>query len=153
MNFFYFVCGTSRLKCLYFEVKEQLEAMKKLSLSLLPDKYAVCQFHPDKHIPYWALLGNFVSLTRTPEELSIVCQQDNVPDDTEAERGWRCVQVQGAFDFSIAGVNASLAIPLANADISVLAIATYATDYLLVKEENVERALQVLEQAGHYIAR
>ena len=127
--------------------------MKKLSLSLLPHKYAVCQVHPDKHIPYWALLGDFVSLTRTPEELSIVCQQDNVPDDIEAEREWCCVQVQGAFDFSAAGVHASLAVPLANADISVLAIATYATDYLLIKEEDVERALLVLEQAGHSIDR
>ena len=134
-------------------MKEQLEPMKKLSLSLLPHKYAVCQFHPDKHIPYWALLGDFVSLTRTHEELSIVCQQDYVPGDIEAERGWRCVQVQGAFDFSIAGVNASLAIPLAQADISVLAIATYATDYLLIKEDDVERALLVLEQAGHSIDR
>jgi len=127
--------------------------MKKLSLSLLPYKYAVCQFHPDKHIPYWALLGDFVSLTRTPEELSIVCQQDNVPDDIEAERGWCCLQVQGAFDFSTAGVHASSAIPLAEADISVLAIATYATHYLLIKEENVERALRVLKQSGHSIVR
>jgi len=134
-------------------MKEQLEPMKKLSLSQLPHTYAVCQFHPDKHIPYWALLGDFVSLTRTPEELSIVCQQNNVPDDIEAERGWCCVQVQGAFDFSIAGVHASLAIPLAQADISVLAIATYATDYLLIKEDDVERALLVLEQAGHSIDR
>jgi len=125
--------------------------MKKLNLSLLPHKYAVCQLHPDKHIPYWSLLGDFVSLTRTHEELSIVCQQDNVPDDIEAERGWCCLQVQGAFDFSAAGVHASLAIPLAEAEISVLAIATYATDYLLIKEQNVERALKVLEQAGHHI--
>ena len=127
--------------------------MKKLELSLLPHRYAVCQFHPDKHIPYWALLGDFVSLTRTHEELSIFCQQDNVPEDIEAERGWRCLQVQGAFDFTVAGVNASLAIPLAEANISVLAIATYATDYVLFKEENLEQALQVLEQAGHYVAR
>jgi hypothetical protein len=91
--------------------------MKKLNLSLLPHMYAVCQLHPDKHIPYWSLLGDFVSLTRTHEELSIVCQQDNVPDDIEAERGWRCLQVQGAFDFSAAGVHASLAIPLAEAEI------------------------------------
>ena len=127
--------------------------MKKLNLSLMPHMYAVCQFHPDKHIPYWALLGDFVSLTRTHEELSIVCQQDNVPDEIQAERGWRCVQVQGAFDFSESGVNASLAIPLAEAEISVLAIATYATDYLLVKEENVEQVIQVLEHAGHSIER
>ena len=125
--------------------------MKQLSLSLLPHRYAVCQFHPDKHIPYWALIGNFVSLTRTAEELSIVCQHDNVPEDIEAERGWRCVQVQGAFDFSVSGVNASLAVPLADADISVLAIATYATEYLLVKEKDVERALQVLKRSGHSV--
>lgn len=125
--------------------------MKKLSLALLPQTYAACQFHPDKHIPYWALMGDFVSLTRTPQELSIVCQQDNVPEDIEAERGWRCVQVQGAFDFSVSGVNASLAVPLADADISVLAIATYSTDYLLIKEKDVERALQVLEQSGHSV--
>lgn len=61
--------------------------------------------------------------------------------------------MQGAFDFTVAGVNASLAIPLAEADISVLAIATFATDYLLFKEENLQQVLQVLEQAGHYVAR
>jgi hypothetical protein len=127
--------------------------MRILNLLLLPHTYAVCQFHPDKHIPYWALLGDFVSLTRTNEELSIVCQQNYVPGDIEAERGWRCLQVQGVFGFSEAGIHVSLAIPLAEADISVLAIATYATDYLLVKEENVERALQVLRQAGHTIER
>ena len=127
--------------------------MKKLSLSLLPHTYAVCQFHPDNHIPYWALMGDFVSLTRTNEELSIICQQSNVPGDVDAERGWCCIQVQGAFDFSVVGVHASLAIPLAEANISVLSVATYATDYLLVKEEYVEQALQVLEQAGHAIKR
>ena len=63
------------------------------------------------------------------------------------------MQVQGVFGFSEAGVHVSLAIPLAEADISVLAIATYATDYLLIKEENVEQALQVLQRAGHHIER
>jgi len=133
--------------------KEQCFPMKQLSLSLSPYKYAVCQFHPDKHIPYWALIGEFVSLTRTHEELSVICQEDNVPQDIEAERGWCCVEVHGAFDFTTPGINASLAVPLAQAEISVLAIATFATDYLLVKEEYVERALQVLTQAGHRLDR
>lgn len=132
--------------------KELSDTMKNLNLVLLTPKFAVCQFHPDKHIPYWALMGDFVPLTRTAEELSIVCEQDNVPEDIEAERGWRCVKVEGAFDFSVSGVNASLVVPLAEAEISVLAIATYATDYLLIKEKDVERALQVLKQAGHYIS-
>ena len=127
--------------------------MRKLNLMLSPHLYALCQFHPDKHIPYWALLGDFISLTRTPEELSIVCQQDNVPEEIEAERGWRCIKVHGYFDFSQAGVHASLAVPLAEAEISVLAIATYATDYLLVKAEKVERAIEVLGQAGHSVQR
>lgn len=125
--------------------------LKILRLSLLPYKYAVCHFHPDKHIPYWALLGDFVSLTRTSEELSIVCRQDNVPDDVEAERGWKCIQVHGTFDFATAGVNASLTLPLAEADISILAIATYTTEYVLVKEQYVERAIQALVQAGHHV--
>jgi hypothetical protein len=132
-------------------MKEPTKSMQKLTLSLLPHTYAVCHFHPDKHIPYWALLGDFVSLTRTNEELSVVCQQENVPEEIDAERGWCCIKVLGAFDFSIAGVNASLALPLAEADISVLSIATYSTNYWLVKEENVERALQVLVQAGHHL--
>src|SRR5260221_14016345 len=112
--------------------------MKKLILSLSPHKYAICQFHPDKHIPYWALLGDFVSLTRTHEELSIVCQQDNVPGDIEAERGWRCVQVRGAFDFSVAGVPVSLANSLVVAGIYILANSKYTTPFLIIKGEKVK---------------
>jgi hypothetical protein len=132
-------------------VKEPTKSMQHLTISLLPHTYAVCQFHPDKHIPYWALLGDFVSLTRTNDELSIVCEQNNVPDEIQAERDWRCIKVNGSFDFSVAGVNASLALPFAEADISVLSIATFSTNYWLLKVDVVERALQVLVQAGHTI--
>src|SRR5436853_7232876 len=98
--------------------------MRTLNLLLLPHTYAVCQFHPDNHIPYWALVGDFVSLTRTNEELSIICQQINVPGDIDAERGWCWIQVQGAFDFSVVAGHASLAVPVAEANISVLSVAT-----------------------------
>lgn len=126
--------------------------MRKLNLSTLPRSYAVCRLDPNGHIPYWALLGeDFVSLTRTNTELSIVCLEENVPQETRAERGWRCIKVDGAFEFTVAGVHASLAVPLAEADISVLAIATFDTDHLLVKEEDLERALTVLAQAGHTV--
>jgi uncharacterized protein len=126
--------------------------MKKLTLSTLPHTYAVCRLDPNGHIPYWALIGgDFVSLTRTDSELSIVCLEENVPPETRSERGWRCIKVDGAFSFTIAGVHASLAVPLAEANISVLAIATYDTDHILVKNEDLERALQVLAQAGHTI--
>lgn len=125
--------------------------MRSLTLSVLPRKYAVCKLHPNGHIPTWALIGDFVSLTRTHTELSVACMQENVPDEIQAERDWRCVQVQGSFDFSLAGVHASIAIPLAEANISILGIATYETDYLLIKDTDLEHALEVLRKAGHII--
>ena len=126
----------------------------KLKLSILPQKYAVCRLDPNGHIPHWALLGDdFISLTRTRDELSIVCLQENVPPETKAERGWRCAKVDGPFDFSVAGVHISLAIPLAEANISILAFATYETDHLLIREKDLEGAIRVLEQSGHRIRR
>ncbi len=125
--------------------------MRSLTLCPMPHKYAVCELQPNGHIPTWALIGDFVSLTRTEQELSVVCLQENVPDDIQAERDWRCVQVQGPFDLSLSGVHVSLAIPLAEANISILGIATYANDYLLIKESDLESALQVLRNAGHQV--
>ena len=129
--------------------------MQKLTLALLPQRYAVCRLDPNGHIPPWALMGDdFVSLTRTNTELSVICLEENVPlEGTRAERGWRCMKVEGPFDFSVAGVHASLAVPLAEANISVLAIATYDTDHLLVQEKDVDRTIQVLAQAGHRVRR
>jgi uncharacterized protein len=126
--------------------------MLKLKLSVLPQKYAICRLDPNGHIPYWGLLGDdFVSLTRTRSELSIACLQENVPDDIIADRDWRCVKVEGSFDFAQAGVHASLAIPLAQSEISILTFATYETDHILIKEHDLERAVQVLKEAGHDI--
>jgi hypothetical protein len=124
--------------------------MLKLTLSVLPQKYAVCRLDPNGPIPYWALLGDdFISLTRTKAELSVACLQENVPADVKASRGWRCARVEGPFDLDVSGVHVSLAIPLAQAGISTLAIATYETDHLLIREEDLERAIEVLQAAGH----
>ncbi len=129
--------------------------MRNLTLSLLPQAYAVCKLDPNGHIPHWALLGDdFISLTRTRNELSIICLQENVPQKgVKAERDWHCLKVEGPFDFSVAGVHASLAIPLAEANISVLAIATYDTDHLLVQEKDVDAVIEVLTKAGHAVKR
>jgi uncharacterized protein len=124
--------------------------MPKLTLSILPECYAFCHLHPNGVIPHWAFLGDdFVSLTRTKEELSVVCLQSNVPDDATAERGWRCIKVEGSFAFTVAGVQASLSIPLADAQISAMAIATYETDHILVKENDLQPAIEALRNAGH----
>ncbi len=126
--------------------------MMKLTLSILPQRYAVCRLDPNGHIPHWALLGDdFISLTRTCDELSIICLQENVPPETKAARRWRCVKAEGPFEFSVAGVHASVAIPLAEANISVLAVATYENDHLLIQEEDLEQAVRVLKKAGHHM--
>jgi hypothetical protein len=123
----------------------------KLTLVTFPNLFAVCRLDPDGFIPHWALLGDFVSLTRTSTELSIICPQENVPEDALAERGWRCMKIDGPFDFSVAGVHASVALPLAEANISVMTVATYDTDHILVKEEELEHAIQALTSAGHAV--
>jgi uncharacterized protein len=136
------------------KIKGCAKRMLKLKLNLLPGKYALCRLDPDGPIPYWALLGDdFVSLTRTSNELSIVCLQENVPEDVKADRDWHCLRVLGSFDFSVAGVHVALAVPLSQAEISVLTIATYETDHILIKEDHLEQAMRVLEAAGHQVNR
>lgn len=128
--------------------------MLKHTLRLLPQLYSICRLEPNGPIPFWALIGDdFISLTRTRQELSIICLQENVPEGVQAARNWRCLKVEGAFDLSQPGVHASLAIPLAQAEISILAIATYATDHILVQETDLERTIHVLESAEHTILR
>jgi uncharacterized protein len=124
----------------------------QLTLTVLPDTLAVCKLDKDAPIPGWASSGDFVSITRTAEELSVVCRQEAVPDGVQCERSWRCLRVASTLDFSLVGVLASMLDPLAEAGISVFAISTFDTDYLLVKEESLQRAVEVLRGAGHVVA-
>lgn len=123
----------------------------KLDISILPETLAICQMDKDAGIPEWALTCAFFSLTRTAEELSVVCHQTNVPEGIKRDEGWRCLKVEGPLDFSAAGILASLTMPLAKEGISVFAMSTYHTDYLLVKERHLEKAVQILAQNGHQI--
>ena len=123
----------------------------KLTLSILPDTFAVCQLEPSATLPAWATRGSFFSLTRTSEELSIVCLEENVPADVLAEKAWRSLKIEGPMDFTFTGVLASLARPLADAGVSIFTLATYDTDYLLIKERDLPRAVQALSDEGHQI--
>jgi hypothetical protein len=125
------------------------EAQRKLVLAVLGERLSVCQLDADAEAPDWAGLGSFVSITRTPEELSIVCPTEVVPAGVSQSRGWRVLQVEGPFDFSETGVLASIAGPLAEAGISMLAICTYDTDYVLVKAADLSDAIAALRRAGH----
>jgi hypothetical protein len=122
-----------------------------LTLSLLPETLAVCRLAPDADVPPWAWTGEPASVTRTRDELSIVCRADAVPRDVRAERGWRCLKVQGPLDFALTGILAALTAPLAAAEIALFAVSTYDTDYLLVKAETLDRAVEALRGAGHRV--
>ena len=116
----------------------------KLTLSILPDKLAVCRLDNDDLIPSWVINRDFFSITRTKDELSIVCPEGRVPDEFKAEKNWRALKVIGPLDFSLTGIIASLANALAGEKISIFAISTFDTDYILVKNNNLEKAVKVL---------
>jgi hypothetical protein len=120
-----------------------------LKLRLLPGTFAVCRLEPDAALPAWALAGDLVSITRTPDELSIVCPESLVPNGILAEKSWRCIKIRGPLPFSMTGILASLVNPLAEAGVSLFAFSTYDTDYVLVKDATLERARTVLTKAGH----
>lgn len=124
--------------------------MTPLTLVLLADTLAVCRLAPDALIPAWAR-GELVAITRTRAELSLVCAQENVPGTIQCERAWRALRVAGQLDFALTGILAALAAPLADAGISIFAISTFDTDYLLVKQNSLDHAMRVLTQAGHRI--
>ncbi len=124
---------------------------RALALAVLPDVLAVCRLDADAPVPSWVTKQDFVSITRTRDELSIVCAQRDVPADVRCVCDWRALRVEGPLDFALAGILASLAAPLADAGISILAISTFDTDYLLLKETNLPRAIQVLSAAGHQL--
>jgi hypothetical protein len=131
-----------------------------LSLSVLPGRYAICRLVAGEPIPVWANVptaprdaggGAFVSITRTEDELSIVCPETCVPEAGSCDRGWRCLKVAGPLDLSMTGVLAALASPLAEAKINIFAVSTFDTDYLLVKDERLGSAVETLIRAGHRI--
>jgi hypothetical protein len=128
-------------------------SQRSRTLELLPGTFAVAQLGADSEIPAWAREGALVSVTRTGAELSIVCADASVPSGLKAVRGFRCLRVQGPLDFAETGVLESLARPLAQADISIFALSTYDTDYLLVAEDDLEAGLSALLEAGHAVHR
>ena len=123
-----------------------------LHLEILPGTYAICRLEPGQLVPPWAWIGALASATRTDAELSIICAESAVPRAVErVERGWRALRVAGPLDFDAVGVMARLTAPLARAGISILALATFDTDYLLVRNPDLGRALAALRAEGHVV--
>jgi len=127
-------------------------ASNRFPLRLLDGRYAVCRLASDAAVPAWADGPGLSSVTRTAEELSIVCPEGRVPPGTKAEPGWRAFQLVGPVPFSTIGVLSGLTRPLAEAGIGVFVLSTFDTDYLLVKQHAVQRASRVLAAAGYVMA-
>ena len=116
---------------------------------MLPEKLAVCQLAPGTPVPAWAVGPGFFCVTQTPDELSIVCEESRVPAGVRVEKNWVALKLEGPFPFAMTGVLSSFLEPLAEAGISIFAVATFDTDYVLLNREKLESALAVLDAAGH----
>ena len=126
---------------------------RQLELTLLPDRFAISRLAADAPIPGWATQGAFFSITRTRDELSVVCELSRVPAGVQSQPGWRVFKVHGPFVLSEIGVLSALAAPLAAAEISLFVVSTFDTDYLLVASETLLAAVAALERAGHTVNR
>lgn len=127
--------------------------MPSLPLTLIATPLAMCQFPAGAPVPAWTDgARQFLTVSRTPTELSIVADDSAVPASVSAQRGYRALRVQGPLPLDLIGIFAALAGPLAAAGIAIFPIATYETDYLLVQGGDLDRALAALRGAGHMIA-
>jgi uncharacterized protein len=120
--------------------------------------YAMVRLAPGVAIPDWATKGEFSSITRSVDELSIVCAADNVPPEAESANDqvrlkWICLKLGGPFPFSQTGVLLSFIEPLSANNVPIFAVSTFDTDYVLIQEEFADAALNVLRQAGHTLVR
>lgn len=122
-----------------------------LTISTLPHRYAICRLDSAAPLPKWAMQGTFWSMIRTADEMSIVCLETYVPPDVTHENGWRILKCEGPLDFALTGIMASIAEPLADAGVSIFPLATYETDYVLVKEAALESASNALTSYGHVV--
>jgi hypothetical protein len=121
-----------------------------LPLEVLPDTLAICRLPPDAALPSWAAApSSFTTISRTREELSITARQREVPAGVRCERDYRVLRVRGTLPPDLVGILLSIAEPLAAAGLSIFAISTYDTDYVLVKARDLAAALEALRAAGH----
>jgi hypothetical protein len=129
----------------------------KLTLTVLPGRFAICRLPAAAPIPDWATQSLLVSITRTADELSVMCEESSLPagvlngslPDPKISKNWRALKFEGPFDFSEVGVLASVITPLADAGISISAVSTFDTDYLFVQESNLKAAVKILTARGH----
>ena len=121
-------------------------------LTVLGERLSTCRLNVGEKVPAWATGASFFSVTRTRDELSVVCPEEVVPEGISREWGWRALKLEGPFDLSMVGILASVASPLAEAGASIFSVSTFDTDYVLVREEQLELAIDTLRASGHRVS-
>ncbi|CCH34192.1 ACT domain-containing protein [Actinosynnema sp. NPDC047251] len=125
--------------------------MKRLIVDVRPGEYTVARLAADAPVPAGLLDHALVSVTRTPDELSIVCPSEHAPPADRVQAGWRLLTVRGPLEFTLTGIMAALSGELAAAGVSLFALSTYDTDHLLVKNSDLARAVTALRSSGHEV--
>ena len=124
----------------------------KLNLIILKDTYAICRFNNDNDIPEWIKDSEFYSVTRTQDELSVVCKQSgSITKESAINTDWRIIKIQGPMDFSLVGIIAEVSGLLRKGKISVFTISTYDTDYIMVKNQDLVKAVDSLKSNEHVV--
>jgi uncharacterized protein len=119
-----------------------------LKMSIMEGSFGICRFDPGISIPEWVFGGSFISVTKTLDELSVVCPIEFIPDRVICEKNWRALKVEGPLDFSLTGILASISTILAQSGISIFAVSTYDTDYVLVREKDLNSAVDALSRGS-----
>lgn len=122
-----------------------------LTMKLLAGTYGVSRLEASSPLPSWASTGAFFSLTKTEDELSIVCDTAVIPEDIICEKPWKILKVQGPLDFALVGIVSKISKVLADNEVSLFVISTYDTDYILVKEKDTSKAVEALRHAFYEI--
>ena len=129
----------------------ELSKTRAFVIHELTGRFAIVRLNPEREVPSWAWRGSLCAVVRSGDELSIVCDQNVVPDGVRSERDWVALKLEGPLPLSMAGVLASLLCPLASASIAVFTISTFDTDYFLVKDDRVQQTREILKAEGHRV--
>lgn len=123
----------------------------QLKMKLLEGIFGVCRLSSEDNIPHWCLQSEIYSITKTKDELSILCDLKFIPQGIKCEKPWKALKIEGPLDFALIGILSTISTLLAKNSISIFAISTYDTDYILVKEKDMDNAIKVLSNEGYII--
>ncbi|MBX9783848.1 MAG: ACT domain-containing protein [Chitinophagaceae bacterium] len=125
--------------------------MNQLAFIVLPGEYAMCRLSAQSDVPSFPWESSFCTVSKTPDEVSIICEASAVPEGINCNKGWRLLKINAVLDLSLTGITAKFSTALADAGINLCVIATHDTDYILVKEEKLADAVIALRQTGFIV--